>query len=229
MNIRIYPRCLLEQLWQEDRKLFTPHAETPPTCLRCGKLLNRKLAVNAVSRHADVYICEECGTDEALREAIGEPLPLREWHAVTSERIGQLSLEGVALVPVCAFESIFEGHKKLFPLSCVEHPVSEVAYSRSDYDGRKWWRTWFHSGEGKVKPSLSAEIDQFSDALMELPEFESLDAMARMCRSCAQTTESATDFNLYSETKHFYIWLQLVTRERDYNLYVHFYLKTQAD
>lgn len=174
MNISIYPKCLLEQLWLEDQKQFTPNAEIPPPCLRCGKPLNQKLAVNAVSRHADIYICEECGTDEALREAIDEPLPLREWHAVTSERIGQFSLEDVALVPFCTFEHIFEGSKKLFPLSSVKHPACEVAYSRSDYDGHKWWRTWFHSGEGKVKPSLSAEIDQFSDALMEMPEFEKL-------------------------------------------------------
>lgn len=229
MNIKIYDKGLLEQLWQEDRKHFMSDAETPPACLRCGKPLNQKLAVNAVSRHADVYICEECGTDEALREAIGEPLPLREWHAITSERIGQFSLESVALVPICTFERIFEGPKKLFPLSCVEHPACEVAYSRSDYDGRKWWRTWFHGSKERLEPPLSEEIDQFSDALMKMPEFSSLDTMGRMCRSCAQPTKSTTDFNLYSETEHFYIWLQLVTRERDYNLYVHFYLKEQAD
>lgn len=229
MNIGIYPKCLLEQLWQIDKKQFATHTETPPACLRCGKPLDRRLALNAKSRQADVYVCDECGTDEAVRDIIGEPLPLREWHAVASERIGLFSLEGVALVPVCTFENIFEGPKKLFPLSPVEHPVSEVAYSRSDHDGRKWWRTWFHSGEDKIRPPLSAEIDQFSDALLALPEFKSLDAMERMCRSCAQPTESMTDFNLYSETKHFYIWLQLVTRERDYNLYVHFYLKAQTD
>lgn len=44
---------------------------------------------------------------------------------------------GPVLTPSCTFDSIFEGPKKLFPLSSVEHPVSEVAYSRSDYDGRK--------------------------------------------------------------------------------------------
>ena len=59
--------------------------------------------------------------------------------------------------------------------------------------------------------------------------FESLDAMRQLCRSCAQPTPSATDFILYSETGHFYIWLQLVTRERDYNIYEHFYLKSQVN
>lgn len=135
------------------------------------------------------------------------------------------TLDGPVLTPFCTFDSIFNGPKKLFPLSSVEHPVSEVVYSRSDYDGWKWWRTWFPSGEDKVPRPLAQEIDQFSDALMEMPEFRSLDTMGRMCRSCAQPTDNPTDFNLYSETEHFYIWLRLVTRERDYNLYVHFYLK----
>lgn len=137
--------------------------------------------------------------------------------------------DGPVLTPFCTFDCIFEGPKMLFPLSLVEHPVSEVAYSRSDYDGQKWWRTWFHSGGDKVGPLLSQEINQFSDALLDMPEFESLDTMRRMCRSCAQPTSDPTDFNLYSETEHFYIWLRLVTRERDYNLYVHFYLKPQVD
>ena len=80
----------------------------------------------------------------------------------------------------------------------------------------------------QLEKALADEIDQFSNTLLEMPEFQSLDAMGRMCRSCAQLTASTTDFNLYSETGHFYIWLQLVTRKRDYNLYVHFYLKSQA-
>lgn len=229
MDIKIYPKCLLEQLWQIDRERFNPEAETPPACLRCGKPLNRCMAVNTLSRRADVYICQECGSEEAMLDALGEPDSLLDWHVVTSEQIGLFSLESVTLVPVCAFEQIFNGSKKLFPLSSIEHPVSEVAYSRSDYNGRKWWRTWFLSGEGKVKSALSAEIDQFSNALMKLPEFKSLETMRQLCRLCAQPTGSPTDFNLFSETEHFYIWLQLVTRERDYNLYVHFYLKSQAN
>lgn len=226
MNISIFPKNLIEQLWQEDKKRLAPDSETAPVCLRCGKPLNRRPALNALSRHADVYVCHECGTDEALRDAIGEPLPLRNWHVVVSERIGLFSVKSPALVPVCAFEHVFTGPKKLFPLNSVEHPVSEVAYSRSDYNGRRWWRTWFHSGEEKVNPPLSAEIDQFSNTLMELPEFKSLASMRQMCHSCAQPTSSPTDFNLFSETDHFYIWLQLITREHDYNLYVHFYLKS---
>ncbi len=229
MKISIYPKDLIEQVWKEDEKRLASDAGASLTCLRCGKPLNQHMAVNALSRRADVYICQECGANEALWDALGEPDPLRDWYAVTSGRIGLASLAGPVLVPVCSFERIFDGPKKLFPLSSVEHPVSEVAYSRSGYDGHQWWRTWFPSGEEHPESALIKEIDQFSNTLMELPELKSLNAMGRMCRSCAQTSSDSTEFNLYSETKHFYIWIRLITREQDYNLYVHFYLKSQAD
>ena len=82
MKIRIYPKSLLETVWQQDKLLFTPEAEQPPLCLRCGQPLDRRLVINALSRYADVHICEACGIDEALRDANRCPLPLTEWAAV---------------------------------------------------------------------------------------------------------------------------------------------------
>lgn len=49
-------------------------------CPRCGRLtVKERLTTNALSRCADVYICDACGTDEAVREIKGDVLPLREW------------------------------------------------------------------------------------------------------------------------------------------------------
>ncbi len=49
-------------------------------CPRCGHMtVKEQLHTNALSRHVNVYICDECGTDEAIRDWIGTPLPLREW------------------------------------------------------------------------------------------------------------------------------------------------------
>lgn len=49
-------------------------------CPRCGRwTIKEKLHTNALSRHVHVYICDECGTDEAVRELYGNDLPLREW------------------------------------------------------------------------------------------------------------------------------------------------------
>ena len=49
-------------------------------CPRCGRMtVKDRLHTNALSRYADVYICDACGTDEALRDWSGNPLPDGEW------------------------------------------------------------------------------------------------------------------------------------------------------
>lgn len=49
-------------------------------CPRCGRMtVKDRLHTNALSRHADVTICDECGVDEALRDFAHDPLPLNEW------------------------------------------------------------------------------------------------------------------------------------------------------
>ena len=49
-------------------------------CPRCGRLtVKARLTTNALSRHADVYICDACGNDEAVREMKGDPRPLKDW------------------------------------------------------------------------------------------------------------------------------------------------------
>lgn len=49
-------------------------------CPRCGRLtVKERLGTNALSRHADVYICDACGMDEAIRDMKGQPLPLKDW------------------------------------------------------------------------------------------------------------------------------------------------------
>lgn len=228
MQINVYPRSLLEQMWLEDKELFMPDAKDPPLCLRCGKPLSKRLVVNALSRHVNVYICKACGTDEALRDACDDRLPLEEWYALESGRKVELPQDEPALVTMCSFSSIFDGPKKKFPCSTLERPASELTYFRSDYDGYRWWTTWFCSGKERPAPELEKELDGFTEALFQLPEFRDLGTMRDFCHSSAKPTQDDTEFNLYSETEHFHIWLRLITRFKDYNLYCHFYQKEQA-
>lgn len=51
-----------------------------PTCPRCGRQnMKPSTATNALSRHANVYICDECGMDEAIRDYAGKTVPLEKW------------------------------------------------------------------------------------------------------------------------------------------------------
>lgn len=50
-------------------------------CPRCGKMtMNAESATrNALSRRADVYICDACGTYEALEDMMDSRTPLTAW------------------------------------------------------------------------------------------------------------------------------------------------------
>ena len=49
-------------------------------CPRCGREnIKTPVHTNALSRVADIYVCDDCGSDEALRAFAGIPLPVDEW------------------------------------------------------------------------------------------------------------------------------------------------------
>ena len=41
--------------------------------------MKENIHTNALSRHVDVYICDACGTEEALLKFMSNPLPIMEW------------------------------------------------------------------------------------------------------------------------------------------------------
>lgn len=49
-------------------------------CPRCGSgVMNTYVTRNALSRHADVYVCDDCSTAEAMLDFMQNPLPLNQW------------------------------------------------------------------------------------------------------------------------------------------------------
>ena len=50
-------------------------------CPRCGRdTMKPALHTNALSRHADgIYVCDECGTVEAMLDFMNNPLPIEYW------------------------------------------------------------------------------------------------------------------------------------------------------
>ena len=49
-------------------------------CPRCGRnILKTPLLHNALSRYADLYLCDECGMTEAMLAMMRNPLPLEQW------------------------------------------------------------------------------------------------------------------------------------------------------
>jgi rubrerythrin len=63
-------------------------------CPRCGhERMTPEMYKNAWSRHADIYICDECGTDEALRVCNNDTLPLVKWYMANTLLVGILKIK----------------------------------------------------------------------------------------------------------------------------------------
>lgn len=222
MKLELFPKDQIERTWNEEVKLFSQKEKELPQCMRCGGRMDAHLPVNALSRYVDVYICEKCGVDEALRDAAHAPLPLTDWEVVKSGRVAK-EKDSCYLVLNCTFDDIFKDTVKR-PMRIMARPVGEIVYSRSDYDGSRWWTTWHDQREKKTSQALIREIDEFQKTLFTLPAFKTLDTLRHFCRY-AQPTSEPTEYNLFSETQNLNIWIRIITRSQDYNLYVHYYEK----
>ena len=149
-RVIIYPKYDLELAWLVNKSHFDIDRPEHRTCMRCGQKMRYPLAENALSRALDVYVCPDCGMDEAFRDATGEILPMSEWYIVKHHYFGEHEPPNTSrLLRDCRFQNIFSGPKKTLPLNNVLFPVSLIAYSRSDYDGYQWWTTWFPGQEEK--------------------------------------------------------------------------------
>lgn len=67
----------LNRLAESQREEFIP------TCPRCGyKTMSERLTHNALSRRADIYICDTCGTEEALCDFTGTDDAVENWYVI---------------------------------------------------------------------------------------------------------------------------------------------------
>ena len=55
-------------------------------CPRCGRdAMKTGDYIGALSRQADVYVCDSCGVEEAMRNFFHESTPLNEWAIFISK------------------------------------------------------------------------------------------------------------------------------------------------
>ena len=64
------------------------------SCPRCGRgTMKPNLYMNALSRHAvGIYICDECGSSEAMLDFMNNPMPIEDW-AIFNDRQHQLDFK----------------------------------------------------------------------------------------------------------------------------------------
>ena len=56
-------------------------------CPRCGRdTMKECVHTNALSRHANIYICDACGMQEAILDYTHAPLPIEAWAALLQKQ-----------------------------------------------------------------------------------------------------------------------------------------------
>lgn len=82
-----YEEVVAEVARQEAKSLIERFAKKQRDgfllCPRCGfQRMDADPIRNALSRRADVQICDRCGIDEAMEDFLGSPRPLTSWDIV---------------------------------------------------------------------------------------------------------------------------------------------------
>ena len=99
-----------------------------------------------------------------------------------------------------------------------------ICYNRLFHDGYSWGNRWFDCCEKVVDPKMIKDMNDMSDFMRTrlkkgLPDLRKIVARYQL--------ESIGDeeYNLFSETPRLYIWIRLINRRGDYNMYIYFYSK----
>lgn len=208
MDIDVFPRSLLERAWQADRARFSPAAEDPPLCLRCGRPLAARLSENLPSCRAAVYICRACGREERRRGGFWDPAPLTRWHAVRSGRLAGLARPGVPLLTAaCPFAELLNGART--PADVPALARREVRGAALLWSGGRWRITPDDPRLPAAQTADAAFIRSFVRGLTALPELRSLETMALFCLQQARPAGIPAAFDLYCRTDRLNIWLRL--------------------
>ena len=108
-------------------------------CPRCGRdTMKPDLYTNALSRHADgIYVCDDCGTAEAMLDFMRNPLPLECWAQF---REGEATADFKAVPGEEALKTIKAEH------------VPPDPYLPAVEGGRRFQSPPNHSDEGMSRP-----------------------------------------------------------------------------
>lgn len=218
MNVRIWPKHRIELLFTVEEAAYEQGEHTENVemvrCYRCGNLNRRSSHGSwALSRQIDVFVCNRCGIDEALRSVSGTVFPILQWDVVKRPEIQNKSDEQtITLLPVCHFANVLKNNAKR----------AEICTIRAFYDGDVWVQDWL--ARDRYRESYLSALKEFASSFFLYEDMADDYTMLRMF-PVAEVTSDPAEVNLYSETEHFYVWICLRARVKDYNVYLHFYEK----
>lgn len=131
------------------------------------------------------------------------------------------------LLTECPFPRVFYDMEKR-PGEVMPVPRMKIGHIRADHDGCRWWATSWPCHPKLTTLEMCAEIDRVYEALTAENALADLNVLIEFCRrhpeACAdQEYRQEYEFFLVGEACDF--WIRLLTRPRDYNLYLNAFVK----
>ena len=132
------------------------------------------------------------------------------------------------LQTTCPFPEVFTDTEPIPNSSFLEYR-KRIGHLRADYDGYRWWNTWWPCHGDLITKARSREIDSVYNALTTKGCLPGLHALTRFCEAHPEAEvrpeQRLGEYNFYYEGKLCNYWLRLITRRHDYNLYLHAFAK----
>ncbi len=110
-------------------------------------------------------------------------------------------------------------------------PRRKIGHIRADYDSYRWWNTVWSCHPALATAEIKAEIDQTYEALIAKDALKDLLTLTRFCEAHPEACvdpQSRQEYNFYLEGETCDFWIRLITRKRDYNMYLNAFTKEAA-
>ena len=131
------------------------------------------------------------------------------------------------LTTKCPFSEVFQDTEKMGD-SFSAVPRLKIGHIRADYN-RQWWNTVWPCHIELAADEAKREIDEVYAALTAKDALADLDTLTRFCQSHPEACvdpQFRQEYNFYLEGKACNFWIRLITRFRDYNLYLNAFAKS---
>lgn len=127
----------------------------------------------------------------------------------------------------CPFPEVFEDAETVEGCSFPELR-RKIGHIRADYDGWRWYNTVWPCHEALATKEVCKEIDHVYEALTAPEALKNFGVLQKFCADhmdACISKEYGDEFCFYYVGTLCAFWIRLITREKDYNMYLNAYIK----
>ena len=107
-------------------------------------------------------------------------------------------------------------------------PEKKIAYNRLYHDGYRWYNTWFPKN-GTDNNKIISEMEKISDYMTESALKNGIKDIYKLAEECNAQSLFYDEYDLFYKGKYTNVWIRMINRRGNYNMYIHFYEKENAN